>query len=300
MAQELPSMEHIRNSRLIQDINSKSIQKNLRILCEMRGGHMNNKKKKRKNMMAFWTQAVIREKTKKKRNDKGFSLIELIIVIAIMAILAAAIAPALIRYIDKSRKAVDIANAEVIFKAAEMACTTGSDDAQDGWAFVANRKSNDVAYTEVTENGYNVLFDKTTNKKYHVACIAWARGVNYNYGGTEWQNALFKCTLDNNNKLAMQYTDEFLSCLLHDSAKGETYKANQKLKFNGFSEQSIEFRFKKKLVYGQPECWMLCINCENYTPEVWIGDKNFNGRGTGQLVRPLYRIYPNPCDAYRN
>ena len=37
--------------------------------------------------------------------NKGFSLVELIIVIAIMAILAAAIAPALIRYIDKSRSA---------------------------------------------------------------------------------------------------------------------------------------------------------------------------------------------------
>ena len=43
-----------------------------------------------------------------KRNNKGFSLVELIIVIAIMAILAAAIAPALIRYIDKSRKADDL------------------------------------------------------------------------------------------------------------------------------------------------------------------------------------------------
>ena len=36
--------------------------------------------------------------------NKGFSLVELIIVIAIMAILAAAIAPALTRYIDKSRR----------------------------------------------------------------------------------------------------------------------------------------------------------------------------------------------------
>lgn len=43
-----------------------------------------------------------------KKSNKGFSLVELIIVIAIMAILAAAIAPALIRYIDKSRKADDI------------------------------------------------------------------------------------------------------------------------------------------------------------------------------------------------
>ncbi len=53
--------------------------------------------------------------------NKGFSLVELIIVIAIMAILAAAIAPALIRYIDKSRKADDVAAAETVNTAVNAA-----------------------------------------------------------------------------------------------------------------------------------------------------------------------------------
>lgn len=48
------------------------------------------------------------------KKNKGFSLVELIIVIAIMAILAAAIAPALIRYIDKSRRADDVTAAGTI------------------------------------------------------------------------------------------------------------------------------------------------------------------------------------------
>ena len=42
-----------------------------------------------------------------KLNNKGFSLVELIIVIAIMAILAAALAPQLIKYIEKSRISSD-------------------------------------------------------------------------------------------------------------------------------------------------------------------------------------------------
>ena len=48
------------------------------------------------------------------KKNNGFSLVELIIVIAIMAILATVIAPALIRFIDKSRKADDVAAASVI------------------------------------------------------------------------------------------------------------------------------------------------------------------------------------------
>ena len=64
-------------------------------------------------------------------SNQGFSLVELIIVIAIMAILAAAIAPAIIRYINKARKADDIAAADSIGTTFQAAMT--SDETMYTW-----------------------------------------------------------------------------------------------------------------------------------------------------------------------
>ena len=65
------------------------------------------------------------ETSESQRFNRGFSLVELIIVIAIMAILAAAIAPALIRYITKSRKASDLETASVLLSGCNNAYSEG-------------------------------------------------------------------------------------------------------------------------------------------------------------------------------
>lgn len=59
----------------------------------------------------------------KKRNDQGFSLVELIIVVAIMAVLVAVIAPVYFRYVEKSRNATDLQNARAVVEAIEVYAT---------------------------------------------------------------------------------------------------------------------------------------------------------------------------------
>jgi len=51
----------------------------------------------------------------KSMNNKGFSLVELIIVIAIMAILVAVLAPTYLKFVERSRKSTDVSNvAEIV------------------------------------------------------------------------------------------------------------------------------------------------------------------------------------------
>lgn len=54
---------------------------------------------------------------KAKKNNKGFSLVELIVVIAIMAVLVGVLAPTLIGNIEKSRESKDLQNLDSIRQA---------------------------------------------------------------------------------------------------------------------------------------------------------------------------------------
>ena len=82
------------------------------------------------------------------RKKKGFTLIELIVVLVIMAILAAAAIPTVMGYIDNSRRASYLANMRAILQAAETTLTEARDNGK------------------VIENGDAAIDDKTTPTKF--------------------------------------------------------------------------------------------------------------------------------------
>ena len=56
-----------------------------------------------------------------KKDNKGFSLVELIVVVLIMAIVAVALAPQVMKWVENSRKATDVTNYGHVAEALEVA-----------------------------------------------------------------------------------------------------------------------------------------------------------------------------------
>ena len=125
--------------------------------------------------------------TRGEKRNGGFSLVEIIVVIAIMAILVGVLAPMYLRYIEKTRMRRDEAAAEEILHAAEIVVFSGEYAISTGTVVVTFDKTNGIAVTndptgtQLTEN-LTELFgtlsrvkpesNEYSNKVYKVSIVA--------------------------------------------------------------------------------------------------------------------------------
>lgn len=71
-------------------------------------------------------------KDRKKKDNKGFTLVELVIVVAILAILVGILAPQYTKYVEKSRKTADVSNLDNLVTAFKTAASDGEDKISAG------------------------------------------------------------------------------------------------------------------------------------------------------------------------
>ncbi len=78
------------------------------------------------------------KKMNEKKNNKGFSLVELIVVILIMAVLAVAIAPQVMKWVKNAQIAQDKQNADTIVSSAQLAAASTKNDSNFSFASAGN------------------------------------------------------------------------------------------------------------------------------------------------------------------
>ena len=90
-----------------------------------------------------------------KKENKGFSLVELIVVIAILGILAVTLAPRLMHYVEKARVASDQEVANTILTAAKFGYMQYGDD----WASLDSDSDGEVALGAAAASPSTAIFE---------------------------------------------------------------------------------------------------------------------------------------------
>ncbi|MCR4609368.1 MAG: prepilin-type N-terminal cleavage/methylation domain-containing protein [Eubacterium sp.] len=210
-----------------------------------------------------------------KKSNKGFSLVELIIAIAIMAIISVAIGLAIIRYINKARKADDLAAADTIgatisaaiaddedlYHFVEIAVSsTGNNltkaNIQNGWLRV-------LGYCNSPRNRYDMKFHAI-----NTAGVTAAEKKSFEDG----MNAYLGTNIPRLQFYLFDYLDEWIICADGD---GKLYV------FIGSGMNDDRYHMKPKYTGGRA-----CINNANrYCYQVW------------PEVDPAYTKLSKPGDA---
>lgn len=115
---------------------------------------------------------------------KGFTLIELIVVIAIIGVLAAILVPTMLGYVTKSRCSSSNANAKSFYNAVNSALVDLDSEGQDISALTGGTDSLEAALQPKVEN-YFADYKKLSHYQYQVtngSCTAvWVQNGSY-YG----------------------------------------------------------------------------------------------------------------------
>jgi|GEM_PF-712718 len=102
-----------------------------------------------------------------KRKKKGFTLIEMIVVLAIIAILAGIAVPQVLKNINNSKKTADIATAKIIAGAMQQALAEGKTitEADSAWALVSGIHNQTEGNGKIDLTKYIDNYDATNGLK---------------------------------------------------------------------------------------------------------------------------------------
>lgn len=86
------------------------------------------------------------------KNNKGFSLVELIIVIAIMAVLVGVLAPTYLQYVEKSKKSNDVSTVDSVVNAIEICAIDPEVQVAGDWELTITINDTKTTYADAKSN----------------------------------------------------------------------------------------------------------------------------------------------------
>ena len=215
-----------------------------------------------------------------KQNNKGFSLIELIIVVAIMAVLTAVVGVQLSHYIARAQKASDIYTADKIASAYIMAAAahpevyTLMEDFRDGKDSYHGTNNNAYQNLRVT---VSATVDGVT-ETYDVVLLVASENTTWTGGMAVYRETGFYDTLNAELGLTPGAGKNPYMIPKYKAQKSGQYRAPNWTK-----------TYAKSV-----DRWRIVERIDNGTIEVWSAD------GTTYGGWPYYRVYPKPDDLYTN
>lgn len=184
-----------------------------------------------------------------KRKQKGFTLIELIVVIAIIGVLAAILVPTMLGYVKKSKRASDVSNAREMHTSV-LDLVLEDDEANDSFYEQASNYSASIKKT-----------DAISHTDYDLVLVAYLDGAAGSDGsGKVWTE------MDSAQKTFCDKLNKRLGYAAGSSAI--------KLKINSKADKSTE-------KYNR---WFVGYRKDTPTTvEVWIGDGSSGAGGDPQM-----------------
>lgn len=232
---------------------------------------------------------------------KGFTLIELIVILAIIAVLGLMLVPSLMGYIDLAKKKATVENGRTIYMSAMLALTTDEDACasfytpQGNWVAYESTADGCVINTTTKYNGVSSTYSKRIENlktplaaegNYRFTVVARVDGCDHATGGN-WKNPS-----DITNVFrTWNYSDARYKTFVESMCTDLDMKMGLKNK----GEFQVRMPYHKREDGGSLPLirWLVCYRLDDPSKvEIWAGDgyKCENG--------PAYRVYPDPARNY--
>lgn len=220
----------------------------------------------------------------RKLNNKGISLLELIIAITIIAVLVGVLVPQYVKFVNKSRRSTDLTNAETIAKAFERVLINNP----EFYEFYSKPnigtrrqvgRGKEIPAQVAGERDYT-MYALISSENFGIFSGTAFKGNPKNSEGKDIYEAL-------NEELGIQHANT-----------DEVQKWQSGRKANEFKNDIMVPKYKIKPNFdarrGYVDRWRICKRADGQL-EIWTAENSIRGDGGGY---PCYRVWPVPCDAY--